>query len=118
MGEPHPVAPRPPSPCQGEGILRITAYRNLFRGEIPLKNRIRRGRNDASDALQLRQQCAQRWLVGVEGDQNMAGTGDNVERNIFGGAGCRESGDKARPLVSFQQDDPAREWDDWRRGAC
>ena len=38
----------------------------------------------------------------------MARAGDNVKRDILGGAGGGKGGDKARPLISLEQDDPAR----------
>ena len=37
----------------------------------------------------------------------MAGAGDKIKRDTLGGAGGGKGGDKARPLIGLQQDDPA-----------
>lgn len=41
----------------------------------------------------------------------MTGASDEIERDVLGGADGGESRDEAGPLISLQQDDPARDFD-------
>lgn len=73
-----------------------------------LKHGVGRCFYHAADGGQLREERGKRHLIGVERDEDMAGAGHDVERNVFGGAQGGEGGDQARPFIGLQQDDPAR----------
>ncbi len=77
-------------------------------GRRKSQHRVRCRFYHAPDGRQLWQEGSERGVVGVERNQHMAGAGDDVERNVFGGAKGSKGGDEARPLIGLQQDDPAR----------